>query len=57
MRLHVLGGLFFILFVAVNAWRNRYDHERHWTVENCTSYWHFLDVVWVIMLVTFLVAR
>lgn len=55
--LHVLGGLIFLGVVIGNAWQEQYDHERHWTVDNCASYWHFLDVVWAIMLVIFVVAR
>ncbi len=55
--LHVFGGLIFLGFVFFQATRQRYDHERHWAVDNCASYWHFLDAVWVIMLVTFFIAR
>jgi heme/copper-type cytochrome/quinol oxidase subunit 3 len=55
--LHVVGGLAFLGFVIGQAARQRYDHERHWTVDNCANYWHFLDVVWVVMLLTFFIAR
>lgn len=55
--LHVLGGMVFLGFVIYQAQRDRYDHERHFAVDNCANYWHFLDVVWVCMLVVFLVAR
>jgi cytochrome c oxidase subunit 3 len=54
--LHVLGGMIFLGFVIFQAFRNRYDHERHWAVDHCASYWHFLDVVWACMLITFVVA-
>lgn len=55
--LHVIGGLAFLGFVIAQALQQRYDHERHWTVDNCASYWHFLDAVWVVMLLTFAFAR
>ena len=55
--LHVFGGLVFLIWILFGTFRQRFDHECHWAVDNCASYWHFLDVVWVIMLVTFLVAR
>ena len=55
--LHVLGGMVFLGFVIFQAYRNRYDHERHWAVDHCASYWHFLDVVWVCMLITFIVTK
>ena len=54
--LHVLGGMVFLGFVIYQAFRDRYDHERHWAVDHCASYWHFLDVVWACMLITFVVA-
>jgi cytochrome c oxidase subunit 3 len=55
--LHVLGGMIFLGFVTHNAYQEKYDHERHWAVDNCASYWHFLDVVWAVMLITFVVTR
>ena len=55
--LHVIGGMVFLGYVIFQASRNRYDHERHWAVDHCASYWHFLDIVWACMLVTFFVAR
>jgi cytochrome c oxidase subunit 3 len=55
--LHVLGGMIFLGFVMYQARRQKYDHERHFAVDNCANYWHFLDVVWVCMLAVFLVAK
>jgi len=55
--LHVIGGMSFLGFVIVQANRSRYDHERHWPVDNCASYWHFLGFVWVLMLITFYLTR
>lgn len=55
--LHVLGGIIYLAYVLFQAYRNRYDHERHWAVDNCAGYWHFLDVVWFAMLATFLITR
>ncbi len=55
--LHVLGGMVFLGFVIYQAFRDRYDHERHWAVDHCASYWHFLDVVWACMLITFVVTQ
>ncbi len=54
--LHVLGGIIFLGFVIRQAFQEKYDHERHWAVDHCASYWHFLDVVWACMLITFVVA-
>ena len=55
--LHVLGGMGFLGFVIYRSLQNCYDHERHWAVDHCASYWHFLDVVWVSMLVMFMVTK
>jgi len=54
--LHVFGGMVFLAFVTRQAFRHKYDHEKHWPVDHCASYWHFLDVVWACMLITFVVA-
>lgn len=54
--LHVIGGMVFLGFVIYQAFRDRYDHERHFAVDNCANYWHFLDVVWICMLGVFLFA-
>jgi cytochrome c oxidase subunit 3 len=55
--LHVLGGIIFLVVVVLGDRRQKFDHERHWAVDNCANYWHFLDVVWIAMLATFLIAR
>jgi heme/copper-type cytochrome/quinol oxidase subunit 3 len=54
--MHVLGGLVFLIYVMYQARRQRYDHERFWAVKHCAGYWHFLDLVWLAMLVTFFLA-
>jgi cytochrome c oxidase subunit 3 len=44
---HVLTGLIFLLVIATNARNGLYTTERHYAVEACAIYWHFIDVVWV----------
>ncbi len=48
--LHVTAGLFLILAVL---WRSRkpnhYSSESHFGVEASELYWHFVDVVWIIL--------
>lgn len=46
---HVIGGLIPLGFVTVGALRGRYSAASHEPVTNCTIYWHFLDVVWLIL--------
>jgi cytochrome c oxidase subunit 3 len=45
--LHVLSGVLFIAIIYRNARKGLYSPERHFPVEACAVYWHFVDVVWV----------
>lgn len=45
--LHVLSGIFIIMAVWINGVRGKFTPERHWGVEACAIYWHYVDVVWV----------
>lgn len=49
---HVLVGLFFSAWTQVRAWKGAFNAERHLTVQNFTMYWHFVDVVWALVLAT-----
>ncbi len=51
--LHVLGGVIALGAVAHGAMSGKYDHERHWPVDFAAQYWHFLDAVWILMLIVF----
>ncbi len=44
---HVLTGVFYLWVVRQNAKRGVYSAERHWGVEACAIYWHFIDVAWI----------
>ncbi len=54
--LHVIGGVVGLVFLLFGIQRKAYDHERNFPVRFCALYWHFLDVVWVIMLICFALA-
>ena len=51
--LHVIGGVAGLVFLLFGISRGAYDHERHFPVRFCALYWHFLDIVWIIMLAGF----
>jgi len=53
--LHVAGGVFGLVRVVFQARRDKYDHERFFGLQFCTLYWHFLDLVWVFLIASFLV--
>jgi cytochrome c oxidase subunit 3 len=51
--LHVLGGLVPLSIITTKALAGRYDHESYGGVVLFSMYWHFLDVIWLLMLGTF----
>jgi cytochrome c oxidase subunit 3 len=51
--LHVMGGIIGLALVTARAGLGRYDHERFWAIQFSAYYWHFLDLVWIVMLVAF----
>ena len=55
--LHVLGGLIPLVLTMVRASRNQYDHENTGPIRSLAMYWHFLDAVWIVMLLTFVLLR
>lgn len=44
---HVLTGVIFLAIVYNNGRKGLYTAEKHWAVEACATYWHFIDVVWI----------
>jgi heme/copper-type cytochrome/quinol oxidase subunit 3 len=53
--LHVVGGLVPLLVILRQAHLGRYDHEYYTPVKSLAWYWHFLDIVWLLMFATFIV--
>jgi cytochrome c oxidase subunit 3 len=45
--LHVLSGVGFIAIVWNLGRKGHFSTERHWGVEACAIYWHFVDLVWI----------
>jgi cytochrome c oxidase subunit 3 len=48
--LHVVGGFVPLGICVRNAYRGTYSSLSFRGVRYCAQYWHFLDVVWIIML-------
>jgi len=48
--LHVLGGFVPLGYAIMKAGRREYSSSRHEGLKLTTQYWHFLGVVWLILL-------
>jgi len=52
---HVCIGLMMNGFTQLRAWLGHFDAHRHAAVQNAALYWHFVDALWVlIMLIVYL---
>jgi cytochrome c oxidase subunit 3 len=49
---HVFIGLLLLLFVTIRAFRGHYSPEQHRGVEVPGIYWHFVDVMWLVVYFT-----
>jgi cytochrome c oxidase subunit III len=48
--LHVLFGLVLILAVLARSLKaNHYSDQKHFGVEAAEIYWHFVDVIWIVL--------
>lgn len=47
--LHVFGGLCALTVVAIRAQKGQFDADRHAFPQAASMYWHFVDLVWVIV--------
>jgi heme/copper-type cytochrome/quinol oxidase subunit 3 len=47
--LHVIGGLVLLAVVTYKAWRGVYSSTWYPGIRYSVMYWHYLDVVWLIM--------
>ena len=53
---HVLGGMVPLAITTVKSFLYRYTSTDHAGVLYCAIYWHFLDVVWIILFAVLLVS-
>ncbi len=49
---HVLVGLVLLLIVNIRAFRGHYSPEQHRGVEIPGIYWHFVDIMWLVVYTT-----
>lgn len=46
---HVIAGLIALLVVIINHFRNKYNAENLLGFELASSFWHFVDVLWLVL--------
>jgi len=51
--LHMIGGLIFNAYVLINGLRGKFNSRHYERVEYAGLYWHFVDLVWVILFPVF----
>jgi cytochrome c oxidase subunit III len=49
---HVFVGLSILLFMTIRAFRGHFSPDRHHGVEIGGIYWHFVDVMWIVVYLT-----
>jgi heme/copper-type cytochrome/quinol oxidase subunit 3 len=54
--MHFVVALLCLVYVTVQAFADRYDHEYFWGVTVCTWFWHALGVVWCAILAVMAIA-
>ena len=50
--LHVLVVILLNIFIQVRAWMGRFSAQRYQAVQNVSLYWHFVDLVWLVIITT-----
>ena len=51
--LHLLGGMAALIWVEVQALRLRLGPARRTTIDVTAVFWHFLDGIWILLMILF----
>jgi len=54
---HLAGGLITLLFTLIKASLKRYDSANYTGLELTATYWHFLDILWIYLLLFLMYIR
>jgi cytochrome c oxidase subunit 3 len=55
--LHIVGGLVYLVIMMVSVFRKKVGSNNMTPVEMCSTYWHFLGVLWLYLFVFLLLNR
>ena len=47
---HLAGGIFALIFTSVKGLLGKYSAENHVGIDVAGTYWHFLDILWIYLL-------
>lgn len=47
--IHVFAGTAFLIVTFVRLWYGHFLAPRHFGFEACSWYWHFVDVIWIVV--------
>jgi cytochrome c oxidase subunit 3 len=53
--IHLIGGVVALLYVSIQALRLRLGPGKRTAIDVTAMYWHFLDGLWIYLLVLFLI--
>jgi cytochrome c oxidase subunit 3 len=45
--LHLISGIVVLVFALVAGFRSKINSKKLLQIEICTTYWHFLDGLWI----------
>ncbi|MCC5946494.1 MAG: cytochrome c oxidase subunit 3 [Bernardetiaceae bacterium] len=54
---HVVSGVIFLIITLIQGLRYKIHSKQMITMSLCTSYWHYLDLLWVYLFVFLLIIR
>lgn len=54
---HMLGGLIMLIYVCIKSAKKAYHSKNLLGLQLCSTYWHFLDLLWIYLFVFFKLAN
>lgn len=49
---HLIVGMLMLLYILARAFAGHFSEEKHLAVENASLYWHFVDFIWLCVVIT-----
>jgi cytochrome c oxidase subunit 3 len=47
--MHVFSGVLYLTVILVRTLMGKYDHGKHDHIEIVGLFWHFVDLVWILV--------